>query len=283
MRRYLGPVLGVALACAVAAGIWYSNDKLSATTAQGPLPDAKANELTRVRGLIGSEKEAFFADARVNEALAKHGLQVLVEKAGSRKIASAVDTERFDFGFPSGAPGGAHLMALAKASRVYTPFYTPMVFASWQPIAEILVHNGIATREGSVYFIVDLPKLITLMNQGQRWRELAHSEKYATNKALLVSTTDLRTSNSAAMYLALLSYEANGESIVQSQAEVDGVLPKLEGLFLRQGFQEDSSASPFEDYLALGMGKTPLLACYESQMVAFFRAHPARLKPMPIG
>jgi hypothetical protein len=279
MRRYVGPVLGVVLAGAVAAGIWYSNARLSASTARLPSAQSEAEKLVVVRGFVGSEKEAFFADSRVHAALAKHGLQVVVEKAGSRTIASAVDAQRFDFGFPSGAPAGTHLMALAKASQVFTPFYTPIVLASWRPIAEILEANGIASREGANYYITDLKKLIALMNRGQRWRDLAHSEKFPTNKALLVSSTDVRSSNSAAMYLALLSYEANGESIVQSQAEVDSVLPKLEGLFLRQGFQENSSASPFEDYLALGMGKTPLLVCYESQMVAFFMAHPNRLKP----
>jgi hypothetical protein len=45
---------------------------------------------------------------------------------------------------------------------------------------------------------------------------------------------------------------------------------------LRQGFQEQSSAGPFEDYLALGMGKAPLLVAYESQLVQFWLRHPER-------
>jgi hypothetical protein len=169
MRRYVGPVLGVVLAGAVAAGIWYSNARLSASTARLPSAQSEAEKLVVVRGFVGSEKEAFFADSRVHAALAKHGLQVVVEKAGSRTIASAVDAQRFDFGFPSGAPAGTHLMALAKASQVFTPFYTPIVLASWRPIAEILEANGIASREGANYYITDLKKLIALMNRGQRW------------------------------------------------------------------------------------------------------------------
>jgi hypothetical protein len=54
------------------------------------------------------------------------------------------------------------------------------------------------------------------------------------------------------------------------------VLPLMTELFLRQGFQESSSAAPFEDYLALGMGKTPLLVAYEAQVVAFQLEHPER-------
>src|SRR5262249_3052641 len=89
--------------------------------------------------------------------------------------------------------------------------------------------------------------------------------------------TDVRTSNSAAMYLSLASYVLNGQAVVQSQAEVDQVLPKASELFMRQGFQETSSAGPFEDYLALGMGKTPLLVAYESQFVTFMLSHPDRV------
>jgi hypothetical protein len=80
------------------------------------------------------------------------------------------------------------------------------------------------------------------------------------------------------MYLALASYLANQQQIVQSQEEVDRVLPMVAPLFLRQGFQEQSSAGPFEDYLALGMGKAPLLVAYESQMIEFWLRHPERQK-----
>jgi len=57
---------------------------------------------------------------------------------------------------------------------------------------------------------------------------------------------------------------------------VDAVLQLMTDLFLRQGFQESSSEAPIEDYMALGMGKTPLLVAYESQLVAFWLAHPER-------
>jgi hypothetical protein len=95
---------------------------------------------------------------------------------------------------------------------------------------------------------------------------------------VLINSTDVRTSNSAAMYLSLASYIANNQQIVESEEEVQRVMPMVAPLFLRQGFQEQSSAAPFEDYLALGMGKTPMLMAYESQMVEFLLAHPDRIK-----
>jgi hypothetical protein len=270
--KLLGPVLGVLLLTGIAGGIWYSNGSLKQERSAAITP----NNATTVRGVIGSEKEDFFADAKVIAALATHGLTVRVEKAGSRAIARGYDAKRYDFGFPSGAPAAAELKTAAKAADTFVPFYTPIVFASWKSIADILIANGIAERRGGQYFLIDLQRLVELMEERKRWRDLKDSSAFATSKSVLVNSTDVRTSNSAAMYLALASYVLNGQSVVSSQQEVDAVLPKVADLFLRQGFQEASSAAPFEDYLALGMGKTPMLVAYESQLVAFWLTHPER-------
>ncbi len=288
LQRFVGPVVAVVLLAAVGGGVWYSNTHLRAESSATARIEAEAAQALTVNGLIGSEKEAFFADRAVNAALARYHITLTVEKAGSRAIAHKFEPAKYDFGFPSGAPAAAELKSVAKAPETYSPFYTPIVVASWKPIALILETNHIVEEREGIFYIVDLPALLKLMNAHKRWKELAGSEAFATNKAVLVNSTDVRTSNSAAMYLALASYVANGQSVVQSQAEVDAVLPTMAELFLRQGFQESSSAAPFEDYLALGIGKTPMLIAYESQMVAFWLAHPDRLKddmvmlyPMP--
>ncbi len=278
IRKLIAPVLAVALLAAVGAGVWYSNGRVrDDASASAAAQIAQARQVT-LRGLIGSEKEAFFADARVQQALAAQGITVTVEKAGSRAIAGRYDAAKYDFGFPSGAPAAQRLQVLAKAPNVYNPFYTPIVIASWRPIAEILVANGIAEKQGEVYYLVDLPRLMALIDKGTRWKELKASAAFATAKSMLINSTDVRTSNSAAMYLALASYLVNGQQIVQSQEEADKVLPTVAPLFLRQGFQEQSSAGPFEDYLALGMGKAPLLVAYESQLVEFWLKNPERLR-----
>ena len=278
VRKLVAPALALLLLGGVGGGIWYSNSRVVDERTAEQTARLEAGRQVSVRGLIGSEKEAYFADQRVVKALAAQGITVTVEKAGSRAIAARYDASKYDFGFPSGAPAAAQLKAQAKATAVFTPFYTPMVFASWRPIAEILVANGLAERKGEIYYVVDLPGLMALVEKGTRWRELKKSEAFATSKAVLVNSTDVRTSNSAAMYLALASYLANNQQIVQSQEDVDRVLPVVAPLFLRQGFQEQSSAGPFEDYLALGMGKAPLLMAYESQLIEFWLKHPDKLK-----
>ena len=277
-RRLIAPVLAVVLLAAVAAGVWYSNSRLRDESVATEAAKIVRDKEVTLRGLIGSEKETFFADPRVQKALALQGITVNVEKAGSRVIAGRYDATKFDFGFPSGAPAAQQLRSLSKASNVYTPFYTPIVFASWRPIAEILVANGMAAKQGDSYFIVDMPGLMAAVEKGTRWKELKSSSAFATSKSVLVNSTDVRTSNSAAMFLSLASYIANNQQIVQSQEDVDRVMPIVAPLFLRQGFQEQSSAGPFEDYLALGMGKAPLLVAYESQMVEFWLKNPERLK-----
>lgn len=276
-RRIVAPLLGLVLLAAVGVGIYVSNHRLTedrgAVDGSRALPDRSAG----LRGLIGSEKESYFADPRTREALASLGLTVAVEKAGSRAIAGRYEPKTYDFGFPSGAPAAIQLKQQAKAAAVYNPFYTPIVIVSWKPIAKILIANGIVEEQGGAYYITDLPALIELSAQGKRWKELKASAAFATTKTVLATSTDVRTSNSAAMYLALLSYVANAQQVVQSQEDVDRVLPVVAPLFLRQGFQEQSTAGPFEDYLALGMGKTPLLVAYESQMIEYWIKHPDKI------
>lgn len=277
LRKLVAPLLAAVLVAAVGAGIWHSNRRLALDHSAQDAATADAARRVSVRGLIGSEKESYFADPNVQKALAGQGITVAAEKAGSRTIATRYDAKQYDFGFPSGAPAASALRQQAKAPSVYTPFYTPIVFASWRPIAEILVANGIAQRDGDFYYVVDMPQLMALVARGARWRDLKDSAAFQTNKAVLVNSTDVRTSNSAAMYLALASYVANDQQVVQSADDLARVLPVVTPMFLRQGFQESSSAAPFEDYLALGMGKAPLLVAYESQLVEFWLKHPDRL------
>jgi len=278
MRKLVAPALIALLLAAVGAGIWYSNKQVGQAQNSQQQAQAEQGRQVAVRGLIGSEKEPFFADARVQQALAVQGITVTVEKAGSRSIASRFDASKHDFGFPSGAPAAWQLQKQAKASSVFNPFYTPMVLASWRPIADILVANGVAQREGDFYYITDMPGLMAMIAKGTRWRDLKASQAFATGKAVLLNSTDVRTSNSGAMYLALASYLANKQQIVQSQQDMADIQSAVEPLFLRQGFQEQSSAGPVEDYLALGMGKTPLLMAYESQMIEMWLKHPDKIK-----
>ena len=224
-------------------------------------------KITPVTGLIGSEKAAFFADPRVQRALQRQGLVVTVEKAGSREIASRPDLKSFDFAFPAGVPAAEKIQREAGVSKSHSPFFTPMVVASWRPIADLLVQQGSAANQGS-YYTLDVAKFLPLIQNEIRWKDIPGNSAFPANKSVLIGSTDARTSNSAAMYLALMSYVANGNNIVQSLDQAQPLLPLLSGMFLRQGLRPTSTQEPFEDYLVQGMGHSPIVIIYEAQYVA---------------
>lgn len=257
MRRALGLILAAVLGVGVLAAIVIS--------VRGRL-DSPAQQLTVVRGVIGSEKQPFFSDPEVIKTFRDHGLDVRVDTAGSRQIAS-LDLSHYDFAFPAGVPAAEKIRLARKVNTSYSPFYTPMAIASFRPIADLLVNAGVAKNQGG-YYTFDMQAYLQLVARNARWTDLPNNSAFPSTNSILVTSTDVRTSNSAAMYLALASYVANGNNIVQDPAQGAAVLPKVEPLFLRQGFTATSSEGPFQDYLSIGMGKTPMVMIYEAQFVA---------------
>ena len=254
MKKLIAPLLTLLLVLGLAAGIYVSVGEQLAK-----------QRVVAVRGLIGSEKEDFFRDPRVVEALAKKGLRVEFEKAGSRQIATQYKLKDYDFAFPSGSPAAEKIKREARVNKAYEVFFTPMAVASWKLIAGILEANGIVSQREGIYYIIDMTRLLQFAAAEKRWADLAKSEGYNVKKSLLMGTTDVRQSNSAAMYLSLASYILNNNNIVDSAAQIGAIIQPLESLFLRQGFMENSSAGPFNDYLVMGPGKAPLVMVYEAQ------------------
>ena len=252
LRKILGILFTLALLGGVGGDIYLSMREQLA-------------EHVKVRGLIGSEKEEFFRDPRVIAALKAQGLEVQVQKAGSRQIATQPNLKEFDFAFPAGAPAAEKIRREQNIAKSFPVFFTPMAVASWKRIAGILEANGIVWKTDGIFYIIDMERLLDLCQRGARWTELRQNDAYKVNKSILVNTTDIRHSNSAAMYLALASFVLNGKNIVASEAEALPLADKLAPLFLRQGYQESSSAGPFSDYLVMGPGKAPLVMIYEGQ------------------
>jgi hypothetical protein len=281
-RKLIAPVLAAVLAVAVAGGVWYSRTEVVEVRDARQLADAQRAREVTVRGFIGSREGSLlrrYACGRC--ALAKQGITVVVEKAGSRAIAGRFDAKQVRLRLPFGRSGRrACCSQQAKAAAMST---TPSTRRwcwpaggrsprSWWP-------TRLRERQGDIYYLVDLPALMALIEKGARWRDLKSSQAFATGKAVLINSTDVRTSNSAAMYLSLASYLANAQQIVQSAGRRG---PRAAHRWRRsscaRGCRRQSSAGPFEDYLALGMGKAPLLMAYESQLIEFWLKNPDRLK-----
>ncbi len=156
LRKTVGPLLALVVAAGVGGGIYLSAQRKAADDRAR----IDASQLVTVRGMIGSEKEGFFTDPRVIEALRKKGLVVHIEKVGSRQISLRSDVKNYDFGFPAGAPGAIKLQETVKARQSFNPFFTIMAIASWKSLLPVLEANGIVRQE-SGYYGLDMRGLTT--------------------------------------------------------------------------------------------------------------------------
>lgn len=255
MRRVLSLLLAAVLAAAIGAAI-YANRR-----------DAIPENLKVVTGIISSEKKGYFDDEDVKRAFWRAGLDVRVDTAGSRAIATTVDLEDYDFAFTGGAPAAAKLQKERRITTSYIPFFSPMAVASFTRIARLLEQAGIA-HQTAAGWTFDMKAFLALTEKNTRWSELPNNTTYHVSKNVLMTSTDIATSNSAAMYASIASYVANGGNVVGSAEDAKKIVPEIEHLFTRQGFAEESEEAPFEDYISIGVGKTPLVMIYESQFVA---------------
>lgn len=223
---------------------------------------------TAVTGVIGSEKEPFFTHPEVRDRLAELGYTVEVDTAGSRTIATTTDLTGYDFAFPSSTASAEKLKTTVNVDQEHRPFYSPMVVLTRDSVVESLVGAELVTQAAEHVYTFDMAAYLELAEERTRWRDLPGEGGFgsANRNEVLVRTTDPRSSNSAAMYLAVVSYLLNGEKVVtDSDSEV---LEEATRLFLAQGDPPQTSQQPFEQFLALGANHTPLLWAYEAQYVS---------------
>lgn len=226
---------------------------------------------TVLRGVISLDVEGYFKDPRVQKVLAARRLPVEVVRVGSREMASRVVAGSApDFFFTSGVVSANQIVEAARKANLpavqVAPFHSPLVIASWEPIAKILVANGLAKAVSPKVYGVDTEQLTKLMLARKRWKDLKDSSGYDVSRSVLVSTTDLRRSNSGALYLALTSAALNGD-VVTDRATGQKLALQLTELFKRQGYQENYVDGNFDDYVSIGIGKTPMAFLYEFQIV----------------
>lgn len=241
------------------------------------------SQLRTLKGFVSVDVEPFFKDARVQRILADHHFRIEAARMGSRDMATKVSTapDAPQFLRPSGVLVAQMITAAARRQNImattYTPFYSPLVVASWEPVAQILVDNGAAVKSGERVYDLDLGKIMDLMFQKKRWKDLQQNQGYDVSRSILIATTDPRTSNSGAMYLALASHALNGYEVLTDRETARQIAGKVAELVKRQGYQENYVNTIFDDYLSIGMGKVPLAFIYEYQLVAYAMAH----KPVP--
>lgn len=230
---------------------------------EGETTGGPGGKLTQLHGVIGSEKRAYFEDPDVVARLEELGYSVSVTTAGSRQIATTTDIAEQDFVFPSSAPATQKVREQGSGYSVDFPFFTPMAVASWKPIADLLVAEGVVSEENGAYTL-DVDKYMDLARSGKRWRDLG--ETYPSPRNVQIRSTDIRTSNSAAMYLSLLAWEV-AERDPERRDDVGYLIDEISPFFTAQGYSEASSSGPFTDYLSQGIGAAPMVMVYEAQFL----------------
>lgn len=262
--RKVSVVLGVILVGVVIAAIALGRGLLPFGDGdEGGTTGGSGGKLTQLHGVIGSEKRAYFEDPDVVARLEELGYSVSVTTAGSRQIATTTDIAEQDFVFPSSAPATQKVREQGSGYSVDFPFFTPMAVASWKPIADLLVAEGVVSEQNGAYTL-DVNKYMDLARSGKRWRDLG--EAYPSPRNVQIRSTDIRTSNSAAMYLSLLAWEV-AERDPERRDDVGFLIDEIAPFFTAQGYSEASSSGPFTDYLSQGMGAAPMVMVYEAQFL----------------
>ena len=262
--RKVSVVLGVILVGVVIAAIALGRGLLPFGDGdEGDTTGGSGGKLTQLHGVIGSEKRAYFEDPDVVARLEELGYRVSVTTAGSRQIATTTDIAEQDFVFPSSAPATQKVREQGSGYSVDFPFFTPMAVASWKPIADLLVAEGVVSEQNGAYTL-DVNKYMDLARSGKRWRDLG--EAYPSPRNVQIRSTDIRTSNSAAMYLSLLAWEV-AERDPERRDDVGFLIDEIAPFFTAQGYSEASSSGPFTDYLSQGMGAAPMVMVYEAQFL----------------
>jgi hypothetical protein len=235
----------------------------------------------KIQAAITVDVEPFFADAKVKAALERAGIVLSPVRMGSRDMADALEKQSskpttnaaaYTVFIASGVVAGSQIADVAKAKGispvVSSPFFTPLVFATWAPVIERLKGSRIASADAEGIVKINTAALLKVMNDKKRWSELPGTG-FSSPRSVLVSTTDPLKSNSAATYLAMMAAVSNGGEAPQTLAEGERLASALAHLFLRQGYKESYVNGAFEDYIGIGMGKSPIAFVYESQMLTF--------------
>lgn len=221
----------------------------------------------KLKGYVGGEKIAFLDNPEIKKILAhKYRIELDYSKAGSIEMVSTVPANDIDFLWPSSQvaleiyknrPGNSFI----KSENI---FNSPIVFYTWDIIANALMTKEIVTKEDSTFYLNKFSDFIRLISDGTKWKDIGVPQLFG--KVTIIST-DPTKSNSGNMFCGLLANVMFGD--VVSECCVDTFIPRLQTFFGRLGYMESSSSDLFEQYLRTGVGAKPIIAGYENQIIEF--------------
>jgi hypothetical protein len=253
-----------------------------------------------VRGAIGSEKKALFEDRQVQRVFRENCVPVQALTFGSVQM-DEIDLSSvpsgYDFVFPGSSLTAERFQHDRPTRTVYEPFSSPMAIATFKGIPELLATERITNLDRGIWwFDVEeyLAKYFAKAGNWRwdkvpsshwdkipswRWNEIPNNTIHDYDKSVLVRTADPRDSNSAVMYLAIVSNVLNKNDPVGGSAARQRVMARVTHLFLRQGYSQRSAEGPFEDYRTYGISKAPMVFIYQAQFLSHLRRATGEINP----
>lgn len=221
---------------------------------------------TVVRGIVGSEKEAYLRDQRVAEIFRCAGLDLRIDPSGSREMVNSLkgDRDRYDFAFPASSPAARRITSLLGVTQTFRPFSSVMGVATFTETAAVLRANAVVRKVDGTD-VVDVRKLVDFARKGTRWQQLVGNDGSPNRNVVLMRTTDPADSNSAIMFLSILSAVLNDNQPVAGTDALPRVMPDLCRLMSYQGQKPNTSGVLFSEYVTDGPSRTPMALIYESQ------------------
>lgn len=273
MRRFIGLLLLVA---AIGVVVWYGMKKRGGSPG-APAASSSGGDLRVVKGYIGGEKSGFLADAEIVKILGdKYGMRVDAAKRGSIEMVTG-DVAGQDFLWPS-SQFAAEVFRKRRASAGEQAssdivFNSPLVFYSWDIIADALQRQNVVAKRGETYVLSEAPGFVRMISEGKKWKEIGVPQLYGR---VTIYSTDPERSNSGTMFAALLATLLNDGDVVDDAA-AEKHLPAIRQFFSRMGYMEGSSADLFKQFLNTGVGANPIIVGYENQMIEYSIEHPEQL------
>lgn len=258
--------LALLLLVALAVGVQQYLAHQGPASGAGGGPSRASGPAATVVGAIGGEKSGLLKDPDVRKILAeRYGLTVDATPQGSIEMVQG-STQGRDFLWPSSQIAlELYRQKGGKSIKADVLFNSPMVFYAYRQVTEALTRAGIVRKVGEVYYIVDAPKLVHMINAGKQWKDVGLPQLYGR---ITVKSTDPTRSNSGNMFAGLLANLMNGGDVVDDTS-VKKVLPDVKQFFARLGYMQGTSSELFNQFLQQGVGSYPMIAGYESQLIEF--------------
>jgi hypothetical protein len=228
-----------------------------------------------IEGKTGSKGD-YFLDDEVQRLLLAHHIRVHITQTGSRDVA-VNDIAPYDFVFPSGQPAADLIIskrANGQYTKVYAPFTSPIVLATYREYAQTLVANGIATPQDPsapdpLYYRLDLKKFLDLVAvEGRTWNSIGIQQTGVSNgNGILAQSPSVCSSNSAGTYMGLVAFVENGNRIPTTLDDARRLANQIKPKVTAQGL---AVPDLFRTYVTPeGKGTAPIVVVYEHQYLAY--------------